>query len=245
MSTSVTRAVDILELLAESEKPMSLARISAALEIPKSTAHGIVRALIDRRFLLSHEDGSYSIGIKTFEVGSSFVRRSGLTAVIAPQLVSVTRELEVTSHYAVLDGTDAVYLCKEDPPMVGVQLASSLGARLPAHVTAVGKACLAWLPPTDVPGHVALATDGSTEEQMAALTKELEAVHAKGYSTDDGATAAGIRCVAAPVFDVNGPCGAIGVSFLRDTGVANATVVSVVVAAARRTSELLGGKDSA
>ena len=245
MSTSVVRALDILELLAQSEKPLNLARISAHLGIPKSTAHGILKSLSDRRFLHVESDGSYSVGIKAFEAGSSFVRRSGLTTVIAPQLVSVTRELEVTSHYAVLDGTDAVYLCKEDPPRTGVQLASSLGARLPSHITAVGKSCLAWLPPDEVASHVDVPAGDGHGPAWDALATELERVKANGFSTDDGATAAGIRCVAAPVFDVDGPCGAIGVSFLRDGGVDDHHAIAVVVAAAERTTELLGGGDAA
>lgn len=243
MSNSVIRALEILELLAASDKPLTLARISERLTIPKSTAHGIIKAMLERRFVMTDGDG-YRIGIRAFEAGSSFVRSSNVTALIAPQLVSITRQLEVTSHYAVLDGSDAVYLCKEDPPRTGVQLASSLGARLPSHLTAVGKACLAWLPADQVAHHVARpAGTISAKDALAHLVKELEIVRGNGFSTDDGATAAGIRCVAAPVFDTDGPCGAIGVSFLRGAGIDNESVIEVVVATAARTSELLGGKD--
>ena len=64
---------------------------------------------------------------------------------MAPELARLTRALNITSHYAVLDGTEVLYLCKEDPPTLGIQLASAIGACLPSHLTAVGKACLAWL----------------------------------------------------------------------------------------------------
>lgn len=241
MSNSVTRALEILELLAENEKPLALARISERLAIPKSTAHGIIKSLVERRFVVPEGDG-YRVGIRAFEVGSSFVRSSNIASFIAPQLVSVTRQLEVTSHYAVLDGCDAVYLCKEDPPRAGVQLASSLGARLPSHLTAVGKACLAWLPADEVAEHVTPRGGGASQAELVDLLSELEVVRDNGFSTDDGSTAAGIRCVAAPVFDTSGPCGAIGVSFLRGAGLDNDAVVGTVVAAAARTSELLGGK---
>ncbi|MFI9605025.1 IclR family transcriptional regulator C-terminal domain-containing protein [Streptomyces sp. NPDC052043] len=85
------------------------------------------------------------IGLKAFEVGSAHLRRVGVTGIVAPELSRLTRALGVTSHYAILDHTDAVYLCKQDPPGLGIRLASSVGARLPSHLTAVGKACLAWL----------------------------------------------------------------------------------------------------
>lgn len=243
MSNSVVRALSILELLADSEKPLALARISERLEIPKSTAHSILRSLLQRRFIVSDINGSYSVGIKAFEVGSAFVRHGDIVNLVAPQLVQVTRMLEMTSHYAVLDGPDALYLCKEDPPRVGVQLASSLGARLPARVTAVGKACLAWLPAHELGDHV-IATDGTelTGSELAELQRELEAIRSSGYSTDEGATARGIRCVAAPVFDMDGSCGAIGVSYLRHDDLDSDAVITLVVEAAARTTDLLGGK---
>lgn len=243
MSTSVVRALVILELLADSEKALSLARISERLEIPKSTAHSILRSLIERRFIVSDTTGAYSIGLKAFEVGSAFVRHADMFNVVAPQLVQVTRTLEMTSHYAVLDGPDAVYLCKEDPPRFGVQLASSLGARLPARLTAVGKASLAWLSPQERAEHVH-DSDGTElpETELAELLEELEEIRSSGYSTDDGATARGIRCVAAPVFDIDGSSGAIGVSYLRHDDLDSDAITAAVVDAAARTTDLLGGK---
>lgn len=171
------------------------------------------------------------------------MRHGNMTSVVAPQLVQVTRALEMTSHYAVLDGPDAVYLCKEDPPWVGVQLASALGARLPALITAVGKACLAWLSPGELAGH-ARAADGSklNDKELAEIQRELEDIRTSGYSADNGATARGIQCIAAPVFDVDGIRGSIGVSYLRDDDLDGDTIIAAVVDAASRTTNLLGGK---
>ena len=233
MSTSVDRALSILALVASAEKPMASSRIAKDLEIPKSTAHGIIRSLVGAGFLHMNASGEYLIGIRTFEVGSAFVRQSNVTDIVAKELVDLTRQLEVTSHFAVLDGADAVYLCKEDSPRARIQLASSLGARLPSHVTAVGKACLAWLPSETVAAHVADGVD------LKLLTEELELVVGRGYSTDDGETATGIRCVAAPVFDIGGACGAIGVSYLRGSQVDPSE--AVVAAAARASFVLAGG----
>lgn len=242
MSTSVDRALQILELLADTDKPLALTRIAERLSIPKSTAHKILGSLSERRYVVLDTAG-YTVGIKAFEVGSSYVRHAGVIGVVAPQLVQVTRTLDMTSHYAVLDGADAVYLCKEDPPKRGVQLASSLGARLPSHITAVGKACLAWLPAATLSSHVESPNRPPlSASDLEQLQTELDQVRRSGYSTDDGATAMGIRCVAAPVFDVDGACGAIGVSYLRHTETDNEFILANVLGAAARTSELLGGK---
>lgn len=229
MSNSVVRALTILDLLARSAKPLTLTQIGQLLDIPKSTAHGIIQDLARQSFLLVHEPASYSIGLKAFEVGSAYLHQIGPAGVIAGELVRLTRALTVTSHYAVLDRGDAVYLYKEDPPGRGVQLASSVGARLPATLTAVGKACLAWL-------------DGDTAEPVTgSLREQLEIVRDRGYASDEGETARGIQCIAAPVFDLAGPAGAIGVSYLLGSHSAVTDIATEVVAAAARASALLGG----
>lgn len=243
MSNSVVRALRILDLLARAEKPLSLSRIAEELGLPKSTAHGIVRSLVQESFLDLHEPTSYAIGLRTFEVGSAYLRQLGPAGVVAAELVALTRTLNVTSHYAIVDHTDAVYLCKEDPPGLGVQLASSVGARLPAHLTAVGKACLAWLDDDAVADHVvAPHAEAPSDEVLEALRVDLSRIRRRGYATDVGQVAAGVQCVAAPVFDMSGPRGAIGVSYLHGAQLSKDRVVDEVVGAAKKASALLGGK---
>lgn len=244
MSTSVVRALRILQLLAHAEKPLPLSRLSGDLGIPKSTAHSILASLTQEGFVENVDATGYSIGLKAFEVGAAHLRATGLVGVVAPELARLTRSLNITSHWAVLDGADVVYLCKEDPPGRGIRLASSVGARLPADVTAVGKSCLAWLEPDVMREHVTAQTNGSDAAPSPALVAEFERVRAAGYSTDDGEAATGIQCVAAPVFDLSGPRGAIGVSYLRGTGEVD-SIIDEVRESASRATILLGGRTPA
>lgn len=243
MPSSVIRATRILDLLSTVDKPLTLKQISEELSLPKSTAHGILRDLVRESFVELHEPVSYAIGLKAFEVGSAYLRRVDAVGVAQGELVHLTRTLNVTAHYAVLDASDAVYLCKQDPPGLGIQLASSVGARLPACRTAVGKACLAWFDAASVTKHLgdaggADALGGSP----GSLGSELAAIRAAGFAIDEGEAALGIQCVAAPVFDVSGPCGAIGVSYLIGAQMPLETVTAEVVSAATRVSSMLGGR---
>ena len=243
MSTSVVRAARILDRLAHSQTPMTLAEIASELDIPKSTAYTILRDLASESFVTVSSPPAYSIGLKAFEVGSAHLRASGTAGAVAPELARLTRALNITSHYAVLDGTEVLYLCKEDPPTLGIQLASAIGARLPSHLTAVGKACLAWLEADCLPGHVELATRGADGQTISLpdLTAELAQIRVQGFATDDGAAAAGIQCVAAPVFGLTGLKGAIGVSLLRGSAPSLDPVANDVKTAAARATIALGG----
>jgi DNA-binding IclR family transcriptional regulator len=239
--SSVTRALRILDLLARAEKPVPLRQIAQELEIPKSTAHGILKDLVRERFVDAHDPAAYTVGIKAFEVGAAHLRIAGVDTVITSELTALSRALEVTAHYAVLDGREAVYLYKQDPPRTGIQLASSVGARLPAHLTAVGKCALAWLSPSLLESHVDTA---AWQAHGRELREELDAIRERGYATDHGQVAVGIECVAAPVFDSGGARGAVGVSYLRGAPMPAGPVSDQVRATANRLTTMLGGSST-
>ncbi len=224
VNRSVTRALSILELLSRSEGAVALGEVATRLKLPKSSALSLLRALVAGEFCVTDDHGHYALGVHTFEVGAGYLRSMTPVRSVAPELEWLTEVLGVTSHFAVLERDEVIYLAKHDPPGLGLKLASSLGARLPAAVTAVGKAQLAY------------RKCGPTE-----LDGELELVRSLGYAVDDGQTAVGIRCVAAPLFNDGGCCGAIGVSYLLGGGSSAAAVAEAVVDAARRASARLGG----
>ena len=236
---SVLRALGILELLSRYDEPLTLVEVAAQLKIPKSSALSLLRALVAGEFCATDAKGRYGLAVRTFEVGAAYLRSMTPVRSVTPELHHLTEALGVTSHYAVLDEDEVVYLAKHDPPGLGLKLASSLGARLPAALTAVGKAQLAFNSPRWPPGQ-GEQPSSAQRGGGAALAAQLEQVRALGYAVDDGETARGIRCVAAPLFNDRGCCGAIGVSYLLGAATAPAGVEQAVVDAAARASARLG-----
>jgi DNA-binding IclR family transcriptional regulator len=226
-SRSVLRALEILDLLAATERPLGLAQIAKEFGIPKSSCLALLRALCARNFARQEPGGAYVLGVRTFEVGAAYLRAVTPVGAATPELRALTERLGMTSHFAVIEGDEVVYLAKQDPPGTGVRLASSLGARLSAWTTAVGKAQLAFRDPV---------VAGTADSREA-----LQEVRRRGYAVDEGTTAAGIRCVAAPVFGVGGCCGAVGVSYLMHSGTDVPAIADLVVSAATRVSSELGG----
>jgi DNA-binding IclR family transcriptional regulator len=245
------RALSILELVSRSDGPMTLGEVSVELKIPKSSALTLLRALVAAEFCVTDDKGFYALGIHSFEVGAAYLRSMTPVRSVTPELQWLTESLGVTSHFAVLERDEVIYLAKHDPPGLGLKLASSLGARLPAAVTAVGKAQLAYRDKAFAGGE---GSDGATGDEAAPagsgpapeleLEGELQSVRRLGYAVDDGQTAVGIRCVAAPLFDDRGCCGAIGVSYLLGGVPAVPAVAAAVVEAAGRASARLGSREA-
>jgi DNA-binding IclR family transcriptional regulator len=248
VNNSVTRALRILELIADNDgAPMRLSALAAAIGAPKSSVHSILRSLVDRRFLEPTDEGSYRLGSRAFEVGAAYSRHMSPTRAVHAELVDLSHELKVTAHFAILDGPQVLYIEKEDPPGPGIRVASAVGARLPAHLTAVGKAALAYADPSAI-ALADLSIRGTSGRVLtrAKLDDELRQVRHDGYAVDDEETAAGIRCVASPVFDARGRCcGSVGVSYLSSAELSTETVVKHVRAAASRTSKRLGAPGAA
>ena len=138
------RALSILELLSLNEGPMALGEVATRLKLPKSSALSLLRALVAGDFCVTDGKGLYALGIHTFEVGAGYLRSMTPVRSVTPELEWLTQVLAMTSHFAVLQGDEVIYLAKHDPAGLGLKLASSLGARVPAAVTAVGKAQLAY-----------------------------------------------------------------------------------------------------
>lgn len=245
--SSVVRALWILQLLGREPEPLTLSQIAGRLGMPKATAHGILRDLLNEHFVELRPGKAYRIGVRAFEVSSARLREGSDAWLVAPHLEQLTLALGVTSHYAILDGQGVVYICKEDPPGPAIQLASQVGIRLPAHLTAVGRACLAYMDSSRISDHVDLKVKDRQQRTMSQseLVAILDETRRRGYAVDDGETAGGIKCVAAPIFDSRECRGAIGVSYPAGAVSKEDDVPGCVRATAADVSRLFGGDPSA
>lgn len=243
------RALAVLEALGRQHSDCSLGELSAALGLHKSTVHRLVMVLERHRLIeKSRETGRYRLGLKLFELGSKAIAATDLRERSRPHLSRLMYETEETVHFCLLDQGEVLYVEKMEPQR-SVRMASSVGRRVPAHSTAVGKAILAELPETEVDEIIrryGLRTmTRKTITTPAELKAELRAIRARGHAIDDEENEEGVRCVGASVRDYSGkPIAAISVSgpAFRITKEKCPIIARSVMAAAQALSEELGYK---
>src|SRR6202008_3738764 len=97
-SRSVLRALEILDLLAATERPLGLAQIAKEFGIPKSSCLALLRALCARDFARQEPGGSYVLGLRTFEVGAAYLRAVTPVGAATAELRALTERLGMTSH---------------------------------------------------------------------------------------------------------------------------------------------------
>lgn len=206
LNPAVMRALDVLELLARQDRP-TLRELTDGLQLPRTTAFELVNTLTARGYV-TRSDGEparYSLGVRAFQLGSAFVDRLDYVALGDAAAKELSGRTNETTHVAVLDGTDVVYIARAESRQ-RVRMVSAVGARLPAHCTAVGKALLAYLSaaelrtrfPPDTP--LRRLTD-KTITTLPALERELETVRARGYSIEECESNVDVCCAGAAVRD--------------------------------------------
>ncbi|MEI2811671.1 MAG: IclR family transcriptional regulator [Nocardioides sp.] len=237
---AATRTLRVLRYLASQAAPVPLESIMRACELPRSTAYHLINAMIEEGFVLHvADDHRYGLGVAAYEVGSGYTRQAPLQRIARRPLAMLVDHCGFNAHLAVLHGRDVLYVLEERapgrPPLV-----TDVGVRLPAHLTASGRAILAGLSRAQVralyPSRAALSDrTGRGPQTVPALQAMLAEGRQRGYSVESEEITLGLSGVAAAVLDVSEhPVAGIAVTYPTEEGQA-ASVAELV----RRTADLL------
>ena len=197
---SAVRTVELLEYLASRpDRPARLREMCADLDLPRSSAHALLRTLVAQGWVRTDEDGAvYSIGMRALLVGTSYLDADPYLRIITPFLEDLRGQLDETVHLGRLDGPDIVYLATRESRQY-VRSGSKVGRRLPAYATALGKALLSDRFGTDLDAHLPHVLEPLTPHTIvdrATLDVTLDEVRVRGYATDNEENSAGIKCFA-------------------------------------------------
>lgn len=216
---AATRTLRVLRFLASQPTPVPLDRIVRACALPRSTAYHLLNAMIDEGFVVHlPEEHRYGLGVAAFEVGSGYSRQEPLQRIARRPLAALADRVGQTAHLAVLHGRDVLYIVEERPPG-RPPLVSDVGVRLPAHLTASGRALMAQLPASQVRALYPTSRDfvrrhGSGPRSLSTLRTLLSETRQRGYATEDGEVTPGFASVAAAVVDHNGhPVAGVAVTY--------------------------------
>jgi len=197
---AISRADQILRLIANDKVPVKVATLVQQLKIARSTLYLLLESMTQRRWI-EKCDGGYIIGLGLYSLGLAYARRDGLRLAFQRAAAKFVRQHNEVVQLAMLDGTDVVYIAREDAQRP-VRLVSDLGSRLPAHACALGKAMLARMDDAVLqellPEHLEQFTPHTTSRRSALLA-DLQTVRSNGYALDEEEIAEGLICFAAYV----------------------------------------------
>lgn len=201
---SLQRALNILEAIGASGKPLSLKALTASTGLPKSTAYRLLANLENRGYVRCSADGSYQLGMKFLMLSQRVNQNFELKHVVRPFLVQLNEKTLETVHLGMLDKRKIVYVDTVESPQP-VRLVAQLGANNPVHCTSLGKALLMLTPDDEI--LQILSAEGMESRTKYTLTTtadflaDMAETRKRGYALDDRESAIECRCVGAPIIN--------------------------------------------
>ncbi len=213
---ALASGLEVLQTFDAEHPRMTLSEVAARTGMDRAKA---------RRFLLTlHALGfvkrsgrQFELTPRVLQLGYAYQASNQYRAVIQQYLEDITAELGESSSLAVLDGDEVVYVVRSAARHRLMAITLSVGTRLPAAYTSMGRVLLGQLPEPELDAFLdrvqlsALTPSSITERDR--LRADILRVRAQGYSMVDQELDLGLRSVAVPVFAGNGELlGAINVS---------------------------------
>ncbi|MFV0372538.1 IclR family transcriptional regulator [Microbacterium sp.] len=237
----------VLSLLARQRGPVAARMISDALDIPRSSVYHLLAAMQHHGFVVHLPDERrWGLGTAAFELAGGFARQQPLARLGRPLVAELADRVGESAHLAVMTGRDVLYVVEERARRRPT-LVTDVGVRLPAHLTASGRAMLALLPRAQVralyPDQTVFADrTGRGPDTPSHLRHALERVRADGWAGEDGEVTVGFRSAAVAVRDHAGwPAAAIAMTWPAEADRDSAVMAAAVAEAASVLSRRLYG----
>lgn len=214
-ATSVVRRMAmLLNAFGSCETTLGVNELARRTGLPRSTVSRLAAEMAANGFFERHGN-QLGLGLQMFEWGERASRRRSLREVALPYLADLREATHQTTHLAILDGTDVVYMAILGSH-AGPLLPSRMGSRLPAHATGVGKALLAHSPPEVVDRVIATGLPmlgPRTIQSAEVFRQQLKRIAANGTAYDHEESGPGVVCVACAIRNGDGqPIAAISAS---------------------------------
>jgi DNA-binding IclR family transcriptional regulator len=205
---AIERALAILEALDNSAQSMNIAELSRKLAIPRSTAHSIALTL-ERCGYVTRDASRRNcmLSMKAYRLGREAAPSGHLADTAFRPMKSLSTATQLTSHLAVLDLDQAVYVQKVQGLGL-LRFDTHIGKRTNLHCTGVGKVLLSYAPQPYQEKYLKQAPFArytrNTITTASALRRELAKITKQSFALDDQEEELDVRCLSVPVFNVRG-----------------------------------------
>lgn len=205
--TSLARGLAVINAFQERKRHLTIAQISHRTEIPRAAVRRCLYTLMKLGYATS--DGrTYSLLPKVLTLGHAYLSSTPLAVSAQPYLDRISEQLHEACNLATLEGEQVLYIARSAIPQRLISVDLSVGSRLPAYCTSMGRILLAALDDDslhDYLNHADLqAKTSRTLHTPQALWECLQQVRQQGWCLVDQELEQGLRSLAVPVYDSSG-----------------------------------------
>ncbi|HCH75249.1 MAG TPA: IclR family transcriptional regulator, partial [Pseudomonas sp.] len=205
--TSLARGLAVIHAFQERKRHLTIAQISHRTEIPRAAVRRCLHTLMKLGYVTT--DGrTYSLLPKVLTLGHAYLSSTPLAVTAQPILDRLSEQLHEACSMATLEGDEVLYVARSATPQRLISVDLSVGSRLPAYCTSMGRILLAALDDAaldDYLGRADLQVKTSrTLHSPEALRENIAEIRQQGWVIIDQELEMGLRSLAVPLKDSAG-----------------------------------------
>lgn len=196
---ALEKGLDILELLAKSERPLNNQEISQALDRNLNEIFRMIVILQQRQYIQQQATG-YTLSPKMFRLSNQYPPLARIIDYAPPVLKKLCQDTLQSCHIAVLNDGSMVVVAQQDS-VYKMGFSVRLGAEIDLCGSGSGYVALAYLPPEQAERE--LKYSGATEQEKQYAVSFKHQILAQGYYLGESPQVPGITNISYPIFTVN------------------------------------------
>lgn len=203
---SLERGLAVIRAFDAEHPQLTLSEVARTTGLTRAAARRFLLTLVELGYVQT--DGRlFWLRPRVLELGFAYLSSLTLPEVAQPHLERLSEEAHESASLSVLDGDEVVYVARVATRRI-MNVALSVGTRLPAYVTSMGRIQLAYRSAEWLDGYLASARltplTPRTITDPRALREQVEQAAAQGWALVDQELEDGLRSIAAPVRGADG-----------------------------------------
>ncbi|EHN10239.1 Pca regulon regulatory protein PcaR [Patulibacter medicamentivorans] len=203
---SLERGLAIIRVFSAERPSLTVTEIAESTGLTRAASRRFLLTLVELGYVAT--DGRYyELTPRVLELGYAFLSGLSFPEVALPRLERLVGDVGEASEAAILDGSEIVYVVRVPGPAL-MTISVNIGARMPAHATAMGRVLLAGLDDAQLDEQLAgielQPIQPRTIVDRALLREEIMRIRQQGWALVDQELEEGLVAIAVPVRDRSG-----------------------------------------
>ncbi|WP_277586442.1 IclR family transcriptional regulator [Psychrobacillus antarcticus] len=198
---SIIRAMTVAKVLAihTNEKGVSISELSKQCELPLSTMHRLLQAMIKQSMVEQDEHSKlYRLGVVWLEYGLKVYDTIDYVSKIRPELERLSREVEESVYLSKPIGAEAMIVERIDSENNPIRIYDQLGLRIPIHIGAANRSMLAAMPRSQ---SESILSQQLPPDKIPKFLQTLDQISKQGYATSHSERTEGTSSIAVSIKD--------------------------------------------
>jgi len=206
--TSLARGLAVVRAFSQQRPRMSIAQVSSRTGIPRAAVRRCLYTLARLGYVAQDDDRNFTLRPNVLALGHAYLASAPLVTSAQPLLDHVSATVHESCSMATLDGDDILYIARSSSSTRIMSIDLSIGSRLPAFCTSMGRVLLAGLTSGELSERLrGLRPTPFTHRTLVRrddLVEAIDAARRAGFALVDQELEIGLRSIAVPVVDSRG-----------------------------------------